>query len=426
MKSKVTGSLLLGLALMLTLNISARSDRGDRDNNRDRDKDCVESEHHQNNTKTPVKLVGAISVPQAAPGNVLRFDISWVDAIRERYYLAEAGNKAVDIFDAENNLYLGRITGFHGLPGPNDCASPEGMGPNGILVTPDNHLWVADYPGLLKEFDLNNAEPPFNLSPIATINTGAKCRADEVGYDPHDHVIMVGHPAEATPFASLFSTSAPYTHIGDIPFPGADGLEQPLWDPALQRFLIPVQIGTGGYLAVINALTAKVENTYPTPNCNGSGLALGPFQHLLVGCGGGQPLLIMNALNGHILTNIPEIHGADEVWFNPGDDRFYAASSTAPTPVLGVIDAETNSFLQAVPSGPGAHSVAAFAETNHIFVPVGVPTAAIPSDPCTRFGFAANTGCILVYDHESEANEAQQSNNSRGMPGGFGFQQNGR
>lgn len=59
-----------------------------------------------------MKLVGAILVP----GNFLRFDISWIDQARARYYLAESGNAAVDVFDAENNLFIGRISGFHGIP----------------------------------------------------------------------------------------------------------------------------------------------------------------------------------------------------------------------------------------------------------------------------------------------------------------------
>ena len=95
--------------------------------------------------------MGAILVP----GKPLRFDISWVDQQTGRYYLAEAGNAAVDVFDAEHNLYLGRITGFHG-PGEQGgpCGIIEGMGPNGVLVTPDEHLWADDAPG--------------RVSPIAT------------------------------------------------------------------------------------------------------------------------------------------------------------------------------------------------------------------------------------------------------------------
>ena len=130
-----------------------------------------------------------------------------------------------------------------------------------------------------------------------------------------------------------------------------------------------------------------------------------------MGCSSG-PELILNALNGHILSTITEISSADEVWYNSGDDRFYAASNNAVNPVLGVIDAETTTFLQALPSGPGAHSISAFRETNHIFVPVGIPTATIPTDTCAAmFGFPAKTGCIAVYAHESEVHEHSSGHN---------------
>lgn len=56
------------------------------------------------NAKKPVKLLGGILLP----GNPLRFDISWVDQATGRYYLAEGGNAAVDVIDAENDIYLGR------------------------------------------------------------------------------------------------------------------------------------------------------------------------------------------------------------------------------------------------------------------------------------------------------------------------------
>jgi hypothetical protein len=86
-----------------------------------------------------------------------------------------------------------------------------------------------------------------------------------------------------------------------------------------------------------------------------------------------------------------------------GDGRFYAASNTPPTPVLGVIDAETNTFLQAVPSGPAAHSVAAYRENDHVFVPIAPPTKTVPADTCAiMFGFPANRGCIAVYAHGAE------------------------
>ena len=394
-------SILFTLVFVFGLATGARSDQ-DGDHG---DRDCRESEHHAHNLKTPLKLVGGILVP----GNPLRFDISLVDQQSERYYLAEAGNASVDVFDAENDLYLGRIGGFHGAAAQNDpCGRIDGQGPSGVLTTPNNKLWVSDAHGTVKVFDLTNAQPPFNLTPIATISTGAQCRADEMAFDPKDHLVIVGNPAETPPFGTLISSNPPYEVVGQIPFPGAGGFEQSVWDSEVHggRFLVNVPgTGNSGMVAVIDPKAAAVETTYATPGCAGSGLALGPFQHLLVGCSSG-PLLIVNALNGHVLNIITQIPGADEVWYNSGDGRFYAASNTAPNPVLGVIDAETNMFLQALPSGASGHSVAAFRETNHVFVPIGIPSATIPTDTCAAMlGFPAKTGCIAVYAHEDEVDE---------------------
>ena len=355
--------------------------------------------------KKPVKLLGGILLP----GNPLRFDISWVDQARGRYYLAESGNAAVDVIDAENDLYLGRITGFHGLGLQDDpCGPIEGMGPNGVLVTPNNQLWADDAHGTVKVFDLNKAEPPFtNVTPIATISTGANCRADEIGFDPKDHIVIVGNPEEKPPYASIISSDPPYTVLGKVPFEGARGFEQPLWDPDLKggRMLATVPgMGETSKVVVFNLKDPKnptIEATYPTGNC-GSGLVLGPSGHLLVGCGGGKPLIVIDATTGKILASVEGTKGADEVWYNAGDNNYYAPSGFGGNPTLSVIDATTNKLLNNLPAGPGVHSVAAYRENNHIFVPIAIPTNAAPTDACnTMFGFPEKRGCIAVYAHEN-------------------------
>ena len=355
------------------------------------------------NPKKPVKLLGGILLP----GNPLRFDISWVDQATGRYYLAEAGNAAVDVIDAENDLYLGRVTGFHGLGLPDDpCGAIEGMGPNGVLVTPNNQLWADDAHGTVKVFDLNKAEPPFtNVMPVATISTGAHCRADEIGFDPKDHLIIVGNPEEKPPYASIISSEPPYAVLGKVPFEGARGFEQPLWDPELKggRMLATVPgMGETSKVVVFNLKDPKspsIEATYPTGNC-GSGLVLGPSQHLLVGCGGGKPLIVIDALTGKMIASVDGTKGADEVWYNSGDNSYYAPAGFGGMPTLSVIDATTNKLLNNLPAGPGSHSVAAYRENNHVFVPIAIPTNAAPTDVCNvMFGFPEKRGCIAVYAH---------------------------
>ena len=396
MKATVKILILASLSVAVALGVTARPGQ-----DTPRPSAGHAAAHTGAQSRKPVKLLGAI----LAPGNPLRFDISWADQKTARYYLADAGNASVDIVDAKNDLFLGRITGFHGGGTPGDgCGGPEGMGPSGVVVTPDNHLWADDAQGIVKVFDLTNAEPPFNLSPIATISTGAQCRADEIGFDPKDHVIMVGNPGEHPPFAALISSDAPFTLLGKIPFDDATGLEQPLWDGELKggRMLVTVRgNGNAGFVAVINLKDPKtpvIETTYPTPNCGPGGLALGPSQHLLVGCSRGQPVLILNALNGQLIKTVPEIHGADEVWYNSVDGLFYAPSGFGADPAVGIIDATTNTFLQSVSSGAGAHSVASFGDRT--FIPFGPPTATAAIDPCNSiFGFPVKQGCIAVYGH---------------------------
>src|SRR5207247_2274719 len=95
--------------------------------------------------------------------------------------------------------------------------------------------------------------------------------------------------------------------------------------------------------------------------------------------------VIMDAKTGQIDKNVAGVSGNDEVWFNPGDGRYYLAARANPTgPVLGVIDAESQTLVQLVPTintagkptdtppiaAGTAHSVAVNAPDTHAFVPL--------------------------------------------------------
>ncbi len=57
----------------------------------------------------------------AVPGNPLAaYDISWVDQATQMYYLADRSNAGVDIINARNNTFVGRVPGFVG-------ADPRGL-----------------------------------------------------------------------------------------------------------------------------------------------------------------------------------------------------------------------------------------------------------------------------------------------------------
>ena len=143
-----------------------------------------------------------------------------------------------------------------------------------------------------------------------------------------------------------------------------------------------------------------VEKTYSPGNCAPTGEVLTPFEQLVLECGGS--LVFMNALNGKIISTVPNVP-ADELWFNPGDDRIYSANNTVN--LLNVVDAESRTLIQSLPD-MGGRNEAAFAENNHVFTPVRTSAAFVKnpstdSTQCSLFGFKG-TGCIAVFTHAKE------------------------
>ena len=276
MKSKMIGGLLFGLALVLTLTISARPGERDRD---DRDRDRQECRDVEHNTKTPLEAIGVIGIP----GNPLAStDIAWVDPGTERLYFADRSNKGVDVIDAENDTYIGRVPGFAGT-GP---GAPNGSGPGGVVVAPNKKLWAGDGNTMIEVADVDPASPNY-LKIIKSIDLAMPAcrphcnRADEVGYDPKDHKTLaaIDQPNSAAnaavpiaPYAALVNANTYGVQFVTIPnITAGGGLEQPLWDGELGVFFLTVPnvndpvsgkpLGRGE-IAVINPETGKVVNAY--------------------------------------------------------------------------------------------------------------------------------------------------------------------
>lgn len=138
-----------------------------------------------------------------------------------------------------------------------------------------------------------------------------------------------------------------------------------------------------------------VVNSFLMPNCMPGSIVQGPGNNFLVGCADhdGEAFppneYVIDGTSGAILATISMVGGVDEIWFNPGDHRYYLAARDMPSgPVLGVIDATRNFWLQNVPTNSNSHSVSVDSGLNHIFVP------SQSGGPC---GTQRSNGCILVY-----------------------------
>jgi hypothetical protein len=138
--------------------------------------------------------------------------------------------------------------------------------------------------------------------------------------------------------------------------------------------------------------------TIPLINCMPTSGTQGPGHDFLIGCAGHDgtqfpPLeVIIDGTTNQVVATIDQVGGVDEVWYNPGDNRYYTASRDMPNgPVMGVIDAGTRLWLVNVTTGSNSHSVTANQFTNQIFVPMQA------GNQCTT---QSANGCVAVYGRQ--------------------------
>jgi hypothetical protein len=142
-------------------------------------------------------------------------------------------------------------------------------------------------------------------------------------------------------------------------------------------------------------LGPAVVNSFPMPNCMPTSIVQGPGNNFLVGCGDhdGEAFppneYVIDGTSGKILATITQVGGVDEIWYNSGDNRYYLAARDMPTgPVMGVIDAKTNLWLQSVVTNSNSHSISVDSTNNHAFVPLQAGAG------CTT---QSANGCVAVY-----------------------------
>ncbi len=410
----------LAVVIVSALMLGAGSGRAD-DRNEDRN-------------RGPVKLLTTVPIPKTL--NALRaFDISWVDAGSQLYYLADRSNASVDVVDARTNQFVKPITGnFTGVKfNAQGGADNDRSGPNGVVVA-GRWLFVSDAPSRVVTIDLKTDL----IVPGGDVSTGGAdaLRADEMAYDPRDGILLAVNNADSPPFATLIKVNQQNgsltvgaritfdaAHAG---FDATNGAEQPVWDPGTRKFYISIpevngSAPDGGVARIDPHSSGGVETLFPVQFCQPAGLTLGPHQDLLLGCSvvfdtAGQPWsaadpntaapisVIMDARTGAIDRNVAGVSGNDEVWFNAGDGHYYLAARAQPGgPVLGVIDADSQTLLQVVPTintagqpfvfpAGTAHSVAVNRGNNHALVPL----------PANNVFPNCLNGCIGVFGTEHE------------------------
>jgi hypothetical protein len=182
------------------------------------------------------------------------------------------------------------------------------------------------------------------------------------------------------------------------------GLGGSAWNPNTGHFLVTnanatadLTVGTVDEIdpRIGNPNGPIVINSFIVPNCMPSGIVQGPGDNFLVGCADhdGEAFppneYVINGSSGAIIATINNVGGVDEIWYNSGDNRYYVAARDMPNgPVMGVIDARSNLWLQNVTTNSNSHSIAVDSGNNHAFVPLQA------GGICTT---QSSNGCVGVY-----------------------------
>jgi hypothetical protein len=321
------------------------------------------------------------------------FDISWVEQSTGRYFLADGPNGAVDLFDARRDTFVGFIGKgnftsssqadcvAHGASDIHDC-----NGPDGVVTDSQHRLWAGDGVNVNATNSVSSIkvmDPTPGTTIIKSIPTGGKFRSDELAYDPRDQVILIANPDFRDAFLTWIDVRD-LKVIGTFKYSPTDpnawgGLEQPVWDPDNGLFYQAVpgvadangNVITPGHIDVFKARpdegVGQRVAVLSVPTCINGPTGLTLAQDRLIGaCDTGA--IVVNPRDNDFQKVIPNVGGADEIWFNPGDGNVYLARTGAGQ--LGVASAERGRFLANLPTAVGSHSVAAYAENDHVFVPI--------------------------------------------------------
>jgi hypothetical protein len=390
----------------------------------------------------------AITLPGAQ--KITSFDISFVDPVTGLYFLADRTNKSIDVVDTFSpsltTLFQIVPTGANAFAGA--TPSNDNAGPDGVITVNHREVWAGDGPSEIKVFDL------FTQQLTHTISTGGTKRADELCFDPRDQLVMMANDAESPfPWITIVSTTSYNLTEPKIVMDGTkgtpaatNGIEQCQWDHRTGKFYlnIPEVNGPGndtkdGAVMVFSPQpdgTVQIDNVLDVPvsKCAGpQGMTIGPDHQILLGCNNPNKTVPSTIIIDDrvkkgdtavkIIATVAGQDGADEVWFNEGNNSYFLGRSGGANPQqLGIIDAgdgekigSDQSVTIGLPNLPApnnhgtAHSVAADPIFNQIYVPIP-STAGL--NVCDNAGASSAQGCIAIFT--SKGSDDQMAANEHG------------
>ncbi|MCX6254596.1 MAG: YncE family protein [Bacteroidia bacterium] len=185
---------------------------------------------------------------------------------------------------------------------------------------------------------------------------------DAIMYDQFSKKVFVfnGRSANATVLdAATNEVVATIVLEGKPEFPVSDG-----------KGKVYVNIEDKSLISVIDVQTLKVEKSWPiAPGEEASGLALDNETHRLFAVCGNKLMVVVDALDGHVVTSLPIGDGCDGVKFDPGMKRAYSSNGDGTMTVVQELNKDSFKVLENVKTISGARTIAVDTKTHHLYLP---------------------------------------------------------
>src|ERR1700674_3444057 len=251
----------------------------------------------------PLKLVQTYKLPPDVKGN---FDHFAIDLSGNRLFATPEEYKAVLVFDLKSGKLIHKITGIEK--------------PHAVLYRPDLHrLFITD--GESGDLKIVDSESFAILSSVKLLED-----ADSIGYDPKTKYLYIdnggGDVHQTYSMLSVVDTTVG-KKLADIKIDG-DTLEAMALESSSPR--IYVNNKAKSQVDVIDREKRELIASWPvTKGKVNVAMALDETNHrLFIACRRGQ-IVVMDTQTGKEIAALPITKGVDDLTYDPGSKRIYAA-----------------------------------------------------------------------------------------------------
>jgi len=298
------------------------------------------------------------------------WDYLTVDDSTQRLFVSHA--TMVQIIDLKTGKLAGTISGLNGV--------------HGITIAND----------LNKGFISNGRDSSvtiFNLKSLKTITnikvTGSN--PDAILYDKFSHLVFAfnGRSSNATVIDAKNNKVISTIKLDGKPeFSVSDGNGN-----------VYVNIEDKSMVAVINSKTLKVEKQWPiAPGEEPSGLAIDNESHRLFMVCDNKLMVVVDALDGHLITTLPIGERVDGVAFDPVLKRVYSSNGDGTLTVVEEKSKDEFKVIEKIITQKGARTISLSHKTHHIYLPTaefGETPKETKDNPRPRPGIKPGTFTIL-------------------------------